>query len=71
MSEDTHSVGQVTGNTNSLLNHSIESVLYLFLVLNKYLPLGMLDWGNARVCPDSRGPGHVANGVKGAWEGSL
>ena len=31
----------------------------------------MLDWSNAGVCPDGIGPGHVVNGVTGAWESPL
>ena len=33
--------------------------------------MGMLDRGNRRVSPDGIGNGHVANGVKGVWEGLL
>ena len=56
---------------NSLPNHFIEGALYLFPVLDRYLPMSMLDWGNAGVCPDGISPRHVANGVKGNWKGPL
>ena len=67
---DTHLVGQETG-TIILLDDFIEGALNLLPVLYRYLPPGVLEWGNAGICPDGIGPRHVANGVKGAWEGLL
>ena len=32
------------------------------MVLYSYLPLGILDWGNGRICLDGVSPTHVANG---------
>ena len=56
---------------DSLLNHVIKCLLYLFPVFEGYLSLGMLDWENTGVCPDGVGPRHVANGVKGVGVSSL
>ena len=56
---------------DSLLNHVIKHVLYLFLVFDGYLLPDVLDWENTGACPDGVGLGHVANGVKGVEEGSL
>ena len=46
-------------------------MLNLLHVLNWDLAPGMLNSKNARVHPDSIGPRHVANGVKGVGEGLL
>ena len=55
----------------SLLDHLIESALYLLPVLNGYLPLGVLDRGNTRVGPDGIGPRHIPYGIEGGQEGPL
>ena len=50
-------------------DHIIEGALYLFLVLNRYLPLSMLDRVTGRVSPDGVGSRHVPYSVKGVWKG--
>ena len=59
------------GHDHSLLDHLIESVLYLLPVLNGNLPPGMLDGGNARVSPDGIGPRHIPYGIKGGWKANF
>ena len=56
---------------HSLLDHFIESVLYVLPVLNGNLPLGMLHGGNTRVGSDGKGPGHILYGIKESLEGPL
>ena len=58
-------------HNDSLLDHFIKGMLYLFLVLNGYFPLDMLNWGKAWVCPDGISPRHVVNCIEGSWEGPL
>ena len=56
---------------HSLLNHLIESAVYLVLVLDGNIPVGMLDRGNARVNPDGIGPGHIPYSMEGRQKGLL
>ena len=56
---------------HSLLTHIIKSALYLLPVLDGNLLPGMLDRGDIRVHPDGIGPGLIAYGMEGVWEGSL
>ena len=58
-------------HNHSLLNHIIESVLYLLPVLNRSLLLSVLDRCNVRVGPDGIGHRHIAYGIKGIQEGLL
>ena len=53
------------------VSHVIKDVHNLFLVLDRFLPLGMLERGDGLVSPDGIGPRHVAYGIKGVCEGLL
>ena len=56
---------------HTFLHCVIKGALDLFPVLNRYLPLGMLDRACKRVSPDGVGPRHVAYSIEGVWEGLL
>ena len=49
-------------------DHVIKGALYLFPVLDRYLPPGMLDRGTVGVSPDGVGPRHVPYSIEGVWE---
>ena len=57
--DDTHLVGWETEAMTPFGDHVIQGVLYMFLVLYGYLPLGVLDQQNGRVSPHGICVGHV------------
>ena len=52
-------------------DHLVQGLLDLVMVVNGYLPLGMLDRGNRQVSMDCICAGHVSYGVKGEGQSTF